>query len=371
MQPGIYFATIDGMVRQKELAVRAQNLANISTPAYKKERVSFSQYFSSVIEKEKTDFSEGDVRPTGNPLDVAISGQEDAFFVVKTPKGEFYTRRGDFTLDKRGRLITHTGLPVQGMRGDILVKGSKVQIDERGRVIVDGKVIDTLKIISLPVDTLKRLGDDLFFRPAQTKDISASETQLDQIISSAAYKYGVDENLIKAIIKVESDFDSQAVSPKGALGLMQLMPKTVLKFGVMDPFDPYQNVDAGTRYLKQLLEKFGDLDLALTAYNAGPSAVGRNGKMPNIPEVRQYVKRVRAALSQFKASAGEATSISSAEPEGYKVLQGYLEESNVKPVEEMVTMVDCLRNYEICQKIIHSQDESTGKAINEVGIVRA
>jgi soluble lytic murein transglycosylase len=123
--------------------------------------------------------------------------------------------------------------------------------------------------------------------------------RFDHIISRAAEKYDIEFELIKAVIKVESNFDSLAVSKKGARGLMQLMPPTAKELRVLDSFDPIENIDAGTRYLKSLLGRFKDnLRLALAAYNAGNNAVIRNnGQIPPYKETKGYVKKV---LRYFK-----------------------------------------------------------------------
>ena len=119
---------------------------------------------------------------------------------------------------------------------------------------------------------------------------------MPQIASSAA-KYSLDPNLVKAVMTVESDGDPRAVSPAGAMGLMQLMPANVAEAGVTDPFDPAQNIDAGARQLAQLMNEFGgNLDLTLAAYNAGPNAVKRFGGIPPYPETQNYVRKIRALL---------------------------------------------------------------------------
>ncbi|MBN2284637.1 MAG: lytic transglycosylase domain-containing protein [Deltaproteobacteria bacterium] len=115
----------------------------------------------------------------------------------------------------------------------------------------------------------------------------------DVIIKEAAEAYRVEAPLLKAMVKVESDFDPRAVSAKGARGLMQLMPQNFDMLGVKNPFDPRENIMAGTRYLKGLLDRYeGDIDLALAAYNAGPDAVDRFGRIPPIEETQKYVQRV-------------------------------------------------------------------------------
>jgi len=115
----------------------------------------------------------------------------------------------------------------------------------------------------------------------------------DEYIVQYGKRYKVDPHLIRAVIKAESGFDRLAVSQRGAQGLMQLMPETARELNVSDPFNPDQNIDGGTRYLRYLLKTFnGDLTLALAAYNAGPSLVRKIQRVPRIPETVAYVKRV-------------------------------------------------------------------------------
>ena len=120
-----------------------------------------------------------------------------------------------------------------------------------------------------------------------------TSAELDSILEEAAQRHNVDPNLVRAVIKVESNFNPRAVSRKGAVGLMQLMPGTARNLNVSNPFDPKQNVDAGVRHLKQLLNDFGgDVRLSLAAYNAGAGAVTRNKGVPPYAETQDYVRRV-------------------------------------------------------------------------------
>jgi len=123
----------------------------------------------------------------------------------------------------------------------------------------------------------------------------------DSQINHYGSRYRVDPNLIKAVIRTESDFNRYAVSSQGAQGLMQLMPETARELRVSDPFNPGQNIDGGTRYLRSLLDTFdGDLTLTLAAYNAGPTLVKRVNRIPRIPETVTYVQRVLAYYQGYR-----------------------------------------------------------------------
>jgi soluble lytic murein transglycosylase-like protein len=132
-----------------------------------------------------------------------------------------------------------------------------------------------------------------------TSTSHTDSTWLDQIISSASRKHGVDAGLIRAVIKAESNFNPQAVSHAGARGLMQLMPATARSLGVSDSFDPEQNVMGGTRFLKDMLQRYnGDVDSALAAYNWGPGNVDkRPDRLPR--ETRDYLARVKQLYASY------------------------------------------------------------------------
>lgn len=129
---------------------------------------------------------------------------------------------------------------------------------------------------------------------------------IDKTIKDAAEKYNIDEKIIRSVIRQESAFDQFAVSRAGAMGLMQLMPRTALELGVTKPFDIEQNINGGVKYLRQMLDRYdGDLTLSLAAYNAGPHRVDSAGGIPDIKETQNYVKRINAMLNRDKLNIQE------------------------------------------------------------------
>jgi soluble lytic murein transglycosylase-like protein len=125
----------------------------------------------------------------------------------------------------------------------------------------------------------------------------------DDVISEAAKRNGLSSSLLKALIHVESFFNPRAVSKKGAMGLMQIMPENLQLLNINDPFDPWQNIMGGAAYLRAMLERFsGQLPLALAAYNAGPTAVEKYNDIPPYPETQDYVQKVMRFFHLYKKS---------------------------------------------------------------------
>ncbi len=139
-----------------------------------------------------------------------------------------------------------------------------------------------------------------FYRKEQGGDAKEIHSYRE-IIQRYSNVYRLEEALIKAVIKVESDYDPGTVSSKGAQGLMQLIPETARDLRVVNAFDPNENIRGGSQYLRQMLDRFnGDLELALAAYNAGPGTVNRYGGIPPYDETRNYVKRVKHYIDYYR-----------------------------------------------------------------------
>ena len=139
--------------------------------------------------------------------------------------------------------------------------------------------------------------------PSQPAPAAKPTSIYDDYIHAASKKHNLDPELVKAVIKQESNFNRRDVSCKGAQGLMQLMPETSRGLGVADAFDPYENIHGGTRYLRLMLENFnGDLSKALAAYNAGPEAVRKYGRIPPYRETQDYVRKVLRYYNLYRGN---------------------------------------------------------------------
>ena len=158
--------------------------------------------------------------------------------------------------------------------------------------------------------------------------IASNETRsaVQEIVADVARRHDVEPELIDSVIRVESNYNPSAISPKGAEGLMQLMPATARRFGVDDSFEPAQNIAGGVRYLKYLLEMYkGDQTLALAAYNAGEGAVARYGGVPPYNETQSYVKKVGQRLEQARQIRAKSNPLAEAAKPEYAVIEKYVD----------------------------------------------
>lgn len=189
--------------------------------------------------------------------------------------------RADYAVLRSGERLHITGYVRQGANDLLYVQG--------GSIVV-------------PASDIVRFDPEDVFAPAPHRP--ALDGPFAKQIRIAAAQNDVDAQLISSVISTESDFQPRAVSPKHAMGLMQLMPRTATRYAVHNAFDPTQNISAGTRYLKQLLDQYhGNVSLALAAYNAGPERVTQYGGVPPFPETRNYIRRVKAKLKKLKAGS--------------------------------------------------------------------
>jgi soluble lytic murein transglycosylase-like protein len=149
----------------------------------------------------------------------------------------------------------------------------------------------------------------------QTLNRAFTQQDIDATIDAAAARHNVDPNLVRSVVKVESNFNPNAVSRKGAMGLMQLMPSTARSLNVSNPFDPAENVDAGVRHLRKLLESYGgNVPLSLAAYNAGSGAVARSAGVPHFRETQDYVRRITNLYNGGSAPGAFGIGVASHEP---------------------------------------------------------
>ncbi|HKV06040.1 MAG TPA: lytic transglycosylase domain-containing protein [Candidatus Acidoferrales bacterium] len=184
--------------------------------------------------------------------------------------------RADYAVLRSGARLHVTGYEVEGDRVRLAVRGGAVEIAATDLIDVEPE-------------------DQFPVPPAADEDFGVRYAKL---IHAAAAKHGVNERLVTHVVEAESNFDPKAKSRKNALGLMQLLPATAARYAVANVFDPAQNIDGGTHYLKDLLERYrGNLPLALAAYNAGPEIVDRYGGVPPFRETQNYVKQITAKLA--------------------------------------------------------------------------
>jgi soluble lytic murein transglycosylase-like protein len=205
--------------------------------------------------------------------------RHSALFLAATLAAAAVPARAEYFVLRSGQRLHVTGYQLLG---------------EKYRLQMDGGFVE------LPADNVAAIEPEDVFTSAPSVD--AAKAPFRELIEAAAARYVVDADLITSVIAAESNFDPKAISRRNARGLMQLLPETAARLGVQNIFDPRENIDAGTRYLHDLLLLYkNDLALALAAYNAGPQRVHRYGRVPPFAETQSYVRRVRSAYVKRKA----------------------------------------------------------------------
>ena len=197
--------------------------------------------------------------------------------------------RAEYVVLHSGQRLHVTGYQLQGDKYHLQLGGGFVDVPAADVVTIE------------PEDTFAPL-------PAAPPPAAGPHTFYRDLVEAAAKKYNLDADLITSVIAVESNFDPKAVSRKNARGLMQLLPETAAQLGVKNIDDPAENIDGGTRYLRDLLQKYNnDLALALAAYNAGPDKVQLYGRVPPYAETISYVRRVKRGYDKSKSASSAKT----------------------------------------------------------------
>jgi len=193
--------------------------------------------------------------------------------------------RAEYVVLRGGQRLRVTGYQLLGDKYRLQIAGGSVEVAAEDVVAIE------------PEDV---------FTPVPAKPIIRPPFR--ELVEAAAARYSVDADLITSVIAVESNFDPKALSRKNARGLMQLLPETAARLGVQNIYDPQENIDAGTRYLRELMQKYNnDLVLTLAAYNAGPERVQQYGRVPPFPETLSYVRRVKRTYDKSKSKASTKT----------------------------------------------------------------
>ncbi len=188
--------------------------------------------------------------------------------------------RAEYVVLRNGQRLTVTGYELLGDKYRLQMKGGSLEV---------------------PAEEVMAIEPEDVFTPVPASQLVPQPFYRD-LVEAAAKRYSMDADLITSVIAVESNFDPKAVSRKNARGLMQLLPETAARLGVKNIDDPAENIDAGTRYLRDLLQKYNnDLSLALAAYNAGPDKVQLYGSVPPFSETISYVRRVKRGYDKSKS----------------------------------------------------------------------
>lgn len=192
-------------------------------------------------------------------------------------------------------------------RADYVILRSGARLDVTGYEILPDRYILHLKggVAEVPLSEIVGIEPEEIFDPIEIP--LNDKTPFEKLIRAAADRYGMDADLIHCVVAIESNFNPKAVSPKKASGLMQLLPQTAAQYHVKNIFDPEENINAGTQYLKELLAKYKNLTLALAAYNAGPERVDQYGRrVPPYLETMKYVQRIAKSYAKIKAESAAA-----------------------------------------------------------------
>jgi Transglycosylase SLT domain len=213
--------------------------------------------------------------------------------------------------------VLHNGFSIRHERREVMGAITRLYVNADGSSYVDVATADIDHFEEAAAEAAPKLNVQpaSLERPRSSSvPVAASQEELSNIITSASEEYRLDPDLVASVIKAESGFNVHAVSPKGAQGLMQLMPLTATGLGVPNAFDPHANVEGGTKYLRELLERYNfDLVKALAAYNAGPQRVEQYGGVPPYHETRAYVARVVRDFNKKKTAAQQGVPVQKAE----------------------------------------------------------
>jgi soluble lytic murein transglycosylase-like protein len=198
----------------------------------------------------------------------------------------------------------------RGARADNIVLKNGQRLNVTGYQLVGDKYHVQMAggSVDIPLDEVAAIEPEDNFAPPPPPPPTSTKPNYRDLVENSAAQYHVDADLISSVIATESNFNARAVSRKNARGLMQLMPETAARLGVHDVFDPRENIDAGTRYLGNLLQRYrNDLALALAAYNAGPERVEHYGRVPPFSETVSYVRKVQRTYQNSKSAAASKT----------------------------------------------------------------
>jgi soluble lytic murein transglycosylase-like protein len=221
-----------------------------------------------------------------------------------------------------GLTLLLTALPSFSADIAILRNGFSIRHERRDLVGTNTRLYlggDNASFVDVPTAEIDRFEPDLTPAPAPVS-ISPATTSLQDVVLGSSERYRLDPDLVNSVIRAESGFNPHAVSRKGAQGLMQLMPQTASTLGVANPLDPQANVEGGTRYLRELLERYNfDLIKALAAYNAGPQRVQRYGGVPPYYETRAYIARIIRDFNQKKLAEQKQARKASQAPQSPKL----------------------------------------------------